>query len=270
MTHIDISYCGRLHRIEHHQPVRLSSRIHLNDNPINIYGIAPASGEPLHYGSCVASVSEGGSCNATSINLVPHCHGTHTECIGHILEGEYHVAELLFEPFMAATLIRVPLQFIENVKDGYNASAQKKDLVITRAAIDDALALMTSDYLQALVISTSVPDWLPEGESAPYFTHQAMERIVALGVRHLLVDIPSIDRLHDGGRMDNHRIFWGVSYGTIMEPARVDCSVTEMIQVPQELPSGHYFLSIHLPDISGDALPSMPVLFSFSRSKDAK
>ena len=270
MTYIDICYRGRFHRIEHHQPIRLSSRINLNDNSINLYGVAPASGEPLHYGSSVASVSKGGPCNATRINLVPHCHGTHTECIGHILAGECHVADLQFEPFMAATLIRVRLQLIENVKDGYNSSAQKKDLVITRAAIDDALALMKSDYLQALVISTNAPDWLPEGESAPYFTHQAMERIAALGVRHLLVDIPSIDRPHDGGRMDNHRVFWGVGYGSTVEPARADCSVTEMIQVPQDLPSGHYFLSIHLPDISGEALPSMPVLFPFSLSKDAK
>ena len=35
-----------------------------------------------------------------------------------------------------------------------------------------------------------------------------MEYIVSLGVKHLLVDIPSVDRLFDDGILSAHNIFW--------------------------------------------------------------
>ncbi|MFW8363462.1 hypothetical protein, partial [Klebsiella pneumoniae] len=64
--------------------------------------------------------------------------------------------------------------------------------------------------LQALVIAVETPSDFCAAACAPYFSPQALARIVELGVQHLLVDIPSIDRLYDGGRMDNHRRFWGL------------------------------------------------------------
>lgn len=270
MTSINILHCGRLHYINYNQSVRLSVRIDLCNNLINIYGGVPASQEPLIYDSHIASVSHGGACNASQIHLVPHCHGTHTECVGHILPEKYHVADIKFEPFIAATFIRVTPQRIDATTEEYNAYANNSDYVITRVAIDNALTFFSADYFQALVIASDAVGWLPEGTSAPYFTYQAMDRIVALGVRHLLVDIPSIDRLHDGGRMDNHRCFWGINENVGIKQMRASCSVTEMIRVPQEISEGHYFLSVYLPDISGDALPSMPMLFPFSLMDDIK
>ena len=35
-----------------------------------------------------------------------------------------------------------------------------------------------------------------------------MNYIVELGVKHLLVDFPSVDRLLDEGRLTCHNIFW--------------------------------------------------------------
>lgn len=270
MKYINILHCGRLHNIDYNQSVRLSARIDLSSNLINIYGGVPASQEPLTYGSHIASVSHGGACNASQIHFIPHCHGTHTECVGHILSEVYNVADINFEPFIAATFIRVTPQRINTTTEKYNAYANNNDYVITRAAIDNSLRFFSEDYSQALIIAVDATDWLPDGTSAPYFTLEAMARIVSLGVRHLLVDIPSIDRLHDGGRMDNHRCFWGISENLDVNQERGSCSVTEMIRVPQDISEGHYFLSVHLPDITGDALPSMPMLFPFSIMDDIK
>ncbi|RAX07477.1 cyclase family protein [Photorhabdus bodei] len=264
MERIEVHYQGRVHHIDHREPIRLSTRLCFADNPVNLYGVTPASDEPLRYGNAVASVQCGGACNASRISLVPHCHGTHTECIGHILPDVHNVVDLNFAPFIAATLIRVPLQRASAMKDSYNASAEDDDWVITREAIDNELALLTSDYLQALVVATDGFPWLPDGGGAPYFSHQAMVRITELGVQHLLVDIPSIDRLNDGGRMDNHRCFWGMTDPASPIAERKGASVTELIHMPPHISSGHYFLSIQLPDLSGDALPSQPVLFPFS------
>ncbi|MEW7001850.1 cyclase family protein [Serratia ureilytica] len=180
------------------------------DNPTNLYGVAPADSAPLSYGDTVASVRHGGVCNAERISLVPHCHGTHTECIGHILAETHNVADLPLEPFIAATLIRVRPQRADGTTESYNASAASEDWLITQAALDDALAPLSGDYLQALVIAVETPSDFRAAACAPYFSHQALARIVELGVQHLLVDIPSIDRLYDGGRMDNHRRFWGL------------------------------------------------------------
>ena len=37
---------------------------------------------------------------------------------------------------------------------------------------------------------------------------EAMEYLVSLGVQHLLVDTPSVDRLFDDGHLSAHNIFW--------------------------------------------------------------
>lgn len=260
MESIDITYRGKLHRLHHDEPIKLSSTLRFGDNPVNLYGVAPASAEPLRYGNSIARVNSGGACNASQVSFVPHCHGTHTECIGHILSMEKDVAELTFDPFIAATLIRVPSTRYGDSAENYNASSLESDQLITCEAIDTALQRVPSPYLDALVIaSESASSGLP-----PYFSHEAMARIVSLGIRHLLVDVPSIDRIYDGGKMDNHHMFWGISDPSEEGARRAYCSVTEMVNVPPETQEESYFLAIHLPDLTGDALPSKPVLFPFS------
>ncbi|AML56183.1 N-formylkynurenine (Aryl-) formamidase [Serratia rubidaea] len=267
MKRIEVHHRGRCHHIDHREPLRLSARLNFADNPTNLYGVAPADSAPLSYGDAVASVRQGGACNAERISLVAHCHGTHTECIGHILPDAHNVADLQLEPFIAATLIRVAPQRADTTTESYNASASSEDWLITRSALDDALTPLSGDYLQALVVGTDAGSEFPASACAPYFSHQAMARIVELGVQHLLVDIPSIDRLYDGGRMDNHRCFWGLDVPDRRQTARRHASVTELIQVPTHAAAGHYFLTIQLPDLAGDALPSRPILFSFSTGK---
>lgn len=267
MKRIEVYHRGCCHHIDHREPLRLSARLDFADNPTNLYAVAPADSAPLSYGDTVASVRQGSACNAERISLVPHCHGTHTECIGHILPEAHNVADLQLEPFIAATLIRVRPQRAATTTESYNASATSEDWLITRAALDEELAPLSGDYLQALVIGTDALNEFRDAACAPYFSHQALARIVELGVQHLLVDIPSLDRLYDGGRMDNHRCFWGLDAPDGLQTARRHTSVTELIQVPAHATAGHYFLTIQLPDLVGDALPSRPILFSFSTGK---
>ncbi|NUU64785.1 cyclase family protein [Enterobacteriaceae bacterium BIT-l23] len=264
MMRIEIDYRGCRHVIDYQDSIRLSTRLDFAENSVNLYGITSASEEPLHYDTRIASVKRGGASNASRISLVPHCHGTHTECIGHILPERHHMADLDIPLFIPATLIRVSLQRFSEMKDCYNSYADDIDWIITADAIEHALAPLGSDYLQALVIATDNHDWLPDGIGAPYFSYQAISRLVELGVQHLLVDIPSIDRLNDGGLMENHRCFWGIQDPHHPIEGRKSASVTELIKVPSNISAGHYILSIQLPDLSGDALPSRPLLFPFS------
>ncbi len=135
MKRIEVYHQGRCHHLDHREPLRLSARLDFADNPTNLYGVAPADSAPLSYGDTVASVRHGGVCNAERISLVPHCHGTHTECIGHILPETRNVADLPLEPFIAATLIRIRPQRADATAESYNASAACEDWLITRAAL---------------------------------------------------------------------------------------------------------------------------------------
>ena len=45
-------------------------------------------------------------------------------------------------------------------------------------------------------------------EKPAFFSIDAMEFLVNIGVKHLLVDTPSVDRLLDEGHLSSHNIFW--------------------------------------------------------------
>jgi hypothetical protein len=90
-----------------------------------------------------------------------------------------------------------------------------------------------------------------------------MEFIVRREVKHLLVDLPSIDRLFDEGKLSNHRIFWDVSpeaYETSPK-TRHNSTITELIYAPSEIKDGAFVLNLQLAPFAADAAPSRPVIF---------
>jgi hypothetical protein len=121
----------------------------------------------------------------------------------------------------------------------------------------------------ALIVRTSPNDErklsrIYDGKNMPaYFTTEAMQLIVERGYKHLLVDLPSIDRLFDEGKLANHRTFWNVEEGSfaVNENTRMGSTITELIYVPDEVEDGPYWLNLQIPPFESDAAPSRPVLF---------
>ena len=76
-----------------------------------------------------------------------------------------------------------------------------------------------------------------------------------LALSGLIVDLPSIDRAHDEGRLTAHRIFFGMPRGAAQLSAatRPQATITELAFMPDELPDGHYLLELHSPALGGDA-----------------
>lgn len=101
-----------------------------------------------------------------------------------------------------------------------------------------------------------------ENNIPPYFTPEAMQFIVECGFKHLLVDLPSIDRLFDEGKLLNHRIFWNVEPGSLeVNPeTRINSTITEMIYVPNDVADGEYLLNLQIAPFETDASPSRPIL----------
>jgi hypothetical protein len=92
---------------------------------------------------------------------------------------------------------------------------------------------------------------------------EAAEYLDRRGVRHLLVDFPSLDRYRDEGLLTAHHIFFGVPEGThrLGEGSRTDRTVTEMIYVPDSVADGLWALSLQIPAFLLDAAPSRPLLY---------
>jgi kynurenine formamidase len=103
----------------------------------------------------------------------------------------------------------------------------------------------------------------------PFFSLEAMRYLAGLPLRHLLVDIPSVDRSDDAGQLNAHRIFWNVPPGSRSAgpSARIERTITEMIYVPDSLPDGRYLLNIQIPHFMSDAAPSRVLLVERSELK---
>ncbi|MGB0428697.1 MAG: cyclase family protein, partial [Flavobacteriales bacterium] len=84
-----------------------------------------------------------------------------------------------------------------------------------------------------------------------YLSAEAMTFIVDLGIEHLLIDLPSVDKEHDEGRLEAHKLFWNFP-----KNIRTHASITELIYVPNQLEDGSYLLQIQFPKFKLDASPS--------------
>ncbi len=240
----------------------------------NAYDVPPARAQAYEDGAFIGDTRRGGSCNFDTVTITPHCNGTHTECVGHIAIERISIDEFLPPAFMPATLITVTPENARECGDRYKPALEEGDEMITASALRAALSAagaantVHTSFHEALVLRT-----LPNGPSkirrkyseypAPFFSIDAMELLNELGIRHLLVDIPSLDRAFDEGLMTAHHLFWGVGNGSHDVPPSSASrrSVTEMIYVPDDIPDGRYLLDIQIAPFAADAAPSRPVLY---------
>lgn len=209
--------------------------------------IPDASFEPIMNDRFVGSVEKGGFVNFRNITFNPHGNGTHTECVGHVAKEIYSVLDCFKKYFFSAQLISV-------TPDEING-----DRIITRNSVEEQLKQVKNK--EALIIRT-----LPNSEqkcsvdysntNPTYFDTEAMELIVDLGIQHLLVDLPSVDREEDGGALVCHKLFWDYPNTTFSKK-----TITELAYIPNEVEDGEYWLNFQLAPFVNDATPSNPVLY---------
>jgi len=207
---------------------------------------------PYVAGDFVGAVKSGAPINFFDVQLSPHGNGTHTECLGHITNQQESINDQLKQFHFIAQLVSVPLT---KKLDG--------DQIITKEALQKAC----NDELPEAIIIRTLPNPSSKlrtdysGTNPPYLDYSAMEYLVENKVKHLLLDLPSVDKEDDGGQIINHRQFWKVAGTVAMDNARKDCTITELIYVSNEVEDGLYLLNIQIPSIPLDAAPSKPVLY---------
>lgn len=239
-------------------PIDISIPLRFDGPQPNAYGVEPASAKVCEYGELVGDTRRGGSCNFERITFIPHCNGTHTECVGHITNERISVRDCLVDVMMPALLISVEPEM------------RGRDLVISTESLKQVQPSATAVGSHALIIRT-----LPNDDSKlsqnyngdnipPYFTNEAMQFIVECGFKHLLVDLPSVDRLFDEGKLTNHRIFWNVERGSreLNPKSRIHSTITELIYVPNDVADGAFLLNLQIAPFESDAAPSRPIILS--------
>lgn len=241
----------------------ISIPLRFNEAQPTFFGAPPATAAAISAGSFVGDVRHGGSCNCSVHTLTPHCNGTHTECVGHITRERLSVRDLALWHLSGALLISVMPEPSAEIAG---------DHVISVAALRAAIGSATLGEYQALVVRTLPNDSskltrnYDEGTSPPYFTAEAMRYVVEQGIDTLVVDLPSIDRTQDGGKLAAHRIFWGMPPGdTSAETVtRKHATITEMAFIDNSVPDGAYLLNLQVAPFMIDAAPSRPILLPLS------
>lgn len=231
-----------------------------DENPIAWYIEKPVI-EPVIFGEWIGKVSEGrSSTNFNNIFFNPHGHGTHTECLGHITHDFYSINESLKQFFFSAKLITIAPEKIGD------------DLVITREQISNSLNLIKNraslnGKTEALIIRT-LPNKREKkskkysNTNPPYLSEEAAIFIRENGIQHLLIDLPSVDKEHDEGKLLAHKAFWNVKNTLhLNSDARLNATITEMIYVPDETQDGEYILNLQIASFENDASPSKPILY---------
>ncbi len=257
---------NRTYQIDTEKPLDISIPLQFNGDQPNAYGVEKARSKPCEAGELVGDTRQGGSCNFEQYRFIPHCNGTHTECVGHITHERISVRDCLQDAFIPATLVSVEPEQATETDETYSIELTENDFLITKKSIQNPKAKIQS----ALIIRT-----LPNGDAKlsraygdefvpPFFSNEALDFIVEAGVEHLLVDLPSIDRIFDEGKLSNHRKFWKVEAGKfeLNENSRLNTTITELIYVPDKIKDGDkYLLNLQIAPFASDASPSRPLLF---------
>jgi len=95
----------------------------------------------------------------------------------------------------------------------------------------------------------------------PYLLPEAAQYIKESNIKHLLLDLPSVDKERDKGLLAAHKAFWGDP-----KSIRHGCTITELIYVPDIIEDGYYLLNLQLAPFENDAAPSRPLLFKLISS----
>ncbi len=246
---VHINHQQKVLKADLQQPIDISIPLRPGAENVNAWYCDPVKIEPVVMGDWVGDVNTGSGVNFRNVFFNPHGNGTHTECVGHISKENYTLNQHLRTFFFVAELITVAPEVAGD------------DRIITADQINRACKFSVAE---ALIIRTT-PNTADKinrqysNTNPPYLEAGASGRMVEMGIKHLLIDLPSVDREKDEGKLDAHHKFWRYPENT-----RLDCTITELIYVPDEITDGLYLLNLQITSLENDASPSKPVLFKLS------
>lgn len=242
----EITYNNKIYKIDLLKPLDISLSLRGDDkNPVAWYLGNPKI-FPVKEGNFIGKVGEGASVNFNNVQFNPHAHGTHTECVGHITKEFHSINDTLKNFFFIAKLLSM------------EPEERGEDKIISEEQIRNGLQ---KNEVEALILRTH-PNYIDKRTRKyshtnwPYLQENAAKYIRDCGVKHLLIDLPSVDKEKDGGKLLAHKAFWDYP-----KKPRFDATITELIYVPNKIEDGPYLLNLQIASFENDAAPSKPVLY---------
>jgi kynurenine formamidase len=228
------------------EPIDISAPLSSGPDNIHAWYVGDVFFKAVENENWIGDVKRGGAVNFRDVYFNPHGHGTHTECVGHISKENFTINQCLKTFFFLAQLVTITPQKIND------------DEVIT---LEQVKQLSIQKEVQALVIRTlpNTDAKLTKHYSAknpPYMQAEAVAFLVDAGINHLLVDLPSLDREHDEGKLAAHHVFWNYPQNT-----QFHRTITEFVFVPNHVEDDLYLLNLQISSFENDAAPSKPLLF---------
>ena len=233
-------------KVDFSKPLDLSISIKSSITNVNAWYIDEPKIKPVQLGDWTGSIEKGADVNFNNIAFNPHAHGTHTECVGHISKDFRSINKALKTFMFLAEVISVAPEPLGD------------DLVITKHQIED---LLKDKKPEALVIRT-MPNTKDKKSKQysntnwPYLTEEAALFIKEKEIQHLLIDLPSVDKEKDDGKLLAHKAFWNYP-----ENIRENATITEFIYVSNKVMDGSYLLNLQIAPFKNDASPSKPILY---------
>lgn len=249
-----LHYLDKDYNFDLSKPLDISMILSSDATNSSAWYVNPISIEPVKGDGFVGSVELGGSVNFRNISFNPHGNGTHTECVGHIAPEIFSINKTLTRFHFMALVISIEPKTWQK-KDG---TREIGDKIITENQLKKAIG---NHRPEAIIIRTlpNDKDKLTRQYSntnPPYLCHKAASFITNLGIEHLLIDLPSVDKEVDKGELLSHRAFWQYPNNTQFHK-----TISEFIFVKNEIEDGIYLLNLQIAPFENDASPSKPVLY---------
>ena len=256
---INIEHNNNKYEINSEDGVSISIPMHFNnDNNPKFYDENNPKREFYTDNDVEYKLEKNSGCNVPLIKLNVHCSGTHTETASHVFNDTYSIGSLSNLNFIPALLIS--LNPCSNTEDRYHSEISADDKIISKNILEESIGSKT-DFMDCIIIRT-----LPNGEdkknrnynhlSHPFLSNDAIRFLRKKGVKHIIIDTPSIDRADDGGELKNHKIFFLNDDKSINKN-----TITELTYIPDTCTDGRYFVCIGFPNFQLDAAPSNPVIY---------
>jgi arylformamidase len=242
-----IFHKGREFKVDFFKPIDISIPLHTGKECVSAWYVQPMKLEPVVMGDWIGDVSKGGSVNFRNVTFNPHGNGTHTESVGHISKEFVTINKNLTRFMFIAEVVTILPQ------------EENGDHVITKKMFEGHLKDVKAP--EAIVIRT-LSNGLNKlyhqysNTNPPYIKKDAIEYLNELGIEHLLIDMPSVDKENDGGKLEAHHAFWNYPAKTQFQK-----TITEMIYVPNDVFDGTYILNLQIAPFENDASPSKPILY---------
>ncbi len=246
----EITYNSEKYTIDLSNPLDISIAIDTTKENVNAWYIDDPEIIPEQFDGNSVEVAKGAPVNFNSIHFNPHSHITHTECVGHITAQVHSINQNLKNYFFLTNVITIEPEEIG------------EDKIITKKQLQDVLG---NKAHEALVIRT-VPNTSDKksrkysNTNPPYLDAKGANYLKQIGIKHLLIDLPSIDKERDEGKLASHNTFWNTE-GDL----RLDATITEFIYVPNTIKDGVYFLNLMVAPFENDATPSKPILYDVQK-----